>query len=30
VDWLEIADYSDFYDVPHCIVVDRPSAMHLR
>lgn len=26
--WLQIVDYGDFYDVPHCIVVDRDGVLY--
>jgi hypothetical protein len=29
VGWLAIVDYGDFYDVPHCIVVEREGVLYV-
>ena len=26
--WLDIIAYGDFYDVPHCIIVEREGVLH--
>jgi hypothetical protein len=28
VGWVEIVDYGDFYDLPHCIVVEREGVLY--